>query len=159
MSDYTENSSQVSSMHSPESGAPVHVRRIDHVTLIVANVDASRQFYVGLLGMEEVARPQFSFSGAWFRAGSTLVHLIEQHELSGPAGYPVEVLVRSSRNHHFAFEVDDAAAAAATLKRLGVKLLDDVKYRPDGAIQVFLTDPDGHVVELCTSNPGEIVVD
>lgn len=133
--------------------SPVKVRHIDHVTLVVRDVEASRKFYVGLLGMEEVPRPAFSFGGAWFRAGRTLIHLIEQHDLSGPAGYPVEVLVRSSRNHHFAFEVDDAYAAAQRLKDIGVPLLDDAKRRPDGAIQVFLTDPDHHVVELC-SGPG-----
>jgi catechol 2,3-dioxygenase-like lactoylglutathione lyase family enzyme len=131
--------------------SPVKVRHIDHVTLVVRDVEASRKFYVGLLGMEEVPRPAFTFGGAWFQAGSTLIHLIEQHELSGPAGYPVEVLVRSSRNHHFAFEVDDAYAAAHRLKELGIPLLDDAKRRPDGAIQVFLTDPDHHVVELCSS--------
>lgn len=130
--------------------SPVKVRHIDHVTLVVRDVEASRRFYVGLLGMEEVPRPAFSFGGAWFRAGSTLIHLIEQHDLSGPAGYPVEVLVRSSRNHHFAFEVDDASAAAHRLKEMGIPLLDDAKRRPDGAIQVFLTDPDHHVVELCS---------
>lgn len=132
---------------------PIQVRHIDHVTLIVKDVEASRRFYVGLLGMTEVPRPAFPFGGAWFQAGATLVHLIEEHDRSGPAGYPVEVLVRSSRNHHFAFEVDDAAAAAETLKRLGMPLVDDAKRRPDGAIQMFLTDPDGHVIELCTSHP------
>ena len=132
---------------------PFRVRYIDHVTLIVRDVCASRNFYAGLLGMEEVPRPAFSFGGAWFQAGRTLVHLIEEHDQSGPAGYPAEVLVKSSRNHHFAFEVDDAVAAAESLKRLGIPLVDDAKRRPDGAIQVFLTDPDGHVIELCTTHP------
>lgn len=129
---------------------PVHVRQIDHVTLVVKDVAASRQFYVGLLGMKEVSRPAFPFDGAWFQAGNTLIHLIHEHDKSGPAGYPVEVLVKSSRNHHFAFEVDDARAAAERLKSRGVVLLDDAKLRPDGAVQVFLTDPDSHVVELCS---------
>ena len=133
------------------SASPVQVKHIDHITLVVRNVEASRRFYVGLLGMSEVPRPAFSFGGAWFKAGATLIHLIEEHDRSGPAGYPVEVLVRSSRNHHFAFEVDDARAAAEALKSAGITLLDDAKLRPDGAVQVFLTDPDHHVVELCTS--------
>jgi catechol 2,3-dioxygenase-like lactoylglutathione lyase family enzyme len=131
--------------------SPIQVRQIDHITLVVRNVAASREFYVGLLGMNEVPRPAFNFRGAWFQAGATLVHLIEEHEQSGPAGYPAEVLQKSSRNHHFAFEVDNAELAAATLKQLGIPLVDDAKRRPDGAIQVFLTDPDGHVIELCTS--------
>ncbi|MEZ6122095.1 MAG: VOC family protein [Planctomycetaceae bacterium] len=131
--------------------APLQVRYIDHVTLIVKSVAAARDFYVGLLGMREVNRPAFDFEGAWFQAGSTLVHLIQEHDRSGPAGYPDHVLKKSSRNHHFAFEVDDATAAAELLKARGITLVDDAKRRPDGAIQVFLTDPDGHVIELCTS--------
>ena len=130
------------------SASPVQVKQIDHITLVVRDVEASRQFYVGLLGMQEVPRPAFSFDGAWFKAGSTLIHLIKEHDRSGPAGYPVEVLVRSSRNHHFAFQVEDARASAEKLKSLGITLLDDAKLRPDGAVQVFLTDPDHHVVEL-----------
>ncbi|MEZ6063928.1 MAG: VOC family protein [Planctomycetaceae bacterium] len=135
-----------------QTAAAIQVKYIDHVTLIVKDVEASRQFYVGLLGMEEVDRPAFSFGGAWFQAGSTLVHLIEEHDRSGPAGYPNNALVRSSRNHHFAFEVDDAREAAQILKDRGIDLVDDAKLRPDGAVQVFLADPDGHVIELCTSN-------
>jgi len=70
---------------------------------------------------------------------------------SRPAGYPDGVVKKSSRNHHFAFEVADAKAAAEHLKQKGIELVDDAKKRPDGATQVFLQDPDGHVVELCTS--------
>ncbi len=133
------------------SHSPIKVKHIDHITLVVADVEASRRFYVGLLGMDEVPRPAFSFEGAWFRAGSTLIHLIKEHDRSGPAGYPVEVLVKSSRNHHFAFEVGNAKLVAEQLKAMGVNLLDDAKLRPDGAVQVFLTDPDHHVVELCSA--------
>ncbi|HIF00918.1 MAG TPA: glyoxalase [Planctomycetes bacterium] len=135
------------------AAAPIQVKHLDHVTLIVKDVEASRQFYVGMLGMTEVSRPGFDFGGAWFQAGATLVHLIQEHEASGPAGFPDGILKKSSRNHHFAFEVDDARAAAEILKTLGVELVSDAKTRPDGAVQVFLTDPDGHVVELCSSSP------
>lgn len=131
--------------------APIQVKYIDHVTLVVKDVARSRHFYVNILGMEEVERPAFNFGGAWFQAGATLIHLIEEHSESGPAGFPVEVLRKSSRNHHFAFEVDDANAAAETLKTLGLELVDEPKKRPDGATQMFVTDPDGHVIELCTS--------
>lgn len=133
------------------ASSPIQVQHIDHITLVVKSVPASRSFYVGLLGMTEVERPAFDFAGAWFQAGATLIHLIEEHDRSGPAGFPDEILKKSSRNHHFAFEVADAHAAAEILKSQGIELVDDAKTRPDGAVQVFLTDPDGHVVELCTS--------
>lgn len=132
--------------------SPVQVRQIDHITLVVRDLDASRQFYVGLLGMQEVARPAFSFQGAWFQAGATLIHLILERDMSGPAGMG-DGRIRTSRNHHFAFSVDDARACARCLKELGIELLSDAKLRPDGAVQVFLVDPDQHVVEL--TSPAE----
>lgn len=36
------------------------------------------------------------------------------------------------------------------MKELGVPIVDGPKSRPDGYIQVFVTDPDGHVIELCS---------
>ena len=128
---------------------PIQVKSIDHVTLIVKEIEASRRFYVEQLGMEEVGRPDFDFNGAWFQAGATLIHLIEEHAKSGPAGFPEgAVKKKSSRSHHFAFLVEDAYAAAERLKEMGLPLVADAKLRPDGAVQVFVQDPDGHVVEL-----------
>ncbi|MCH2211399.1 MAG: VOC family protein [Fuerstiella sp.] len=133
----------------------IRVQHIDHVTIVVKDLKRSREFYVDLLGMEEVDRPNFSFSGAWFRAGATLLHLIEEHAESGVAGTSVD-RSRNSRCHHFAFEVADARAAAGVLRDRGVSLLQEVKLRPDGAVQMFVGDPDGHVVELCTSTMSKL---
>ena len=128
----------------------VSVLQLDHVTFVVKDLASSRRFYVDVLGMQEVPRPAFSFAGSWFQAGKTLIHLILEHDLSGPAGYPVEVLQRSTRNHHIAFAVHDARVAAAQLKAAGIPLMDDAKLRPDGAVQVFILDPDNHIIELCS---------
>ena len=128
----------------------ISVRHIDHVTIVVKDLTRSRDFYVGLLGMSEVERPAFSFAGLWFQAGTTLLHLIEEHDKSGRAGTDAD-RAHNSRCHHFAFEVDDARDAAQHLNSLGVPLVDNAKLRPDGAVQMFLADPDGHMVELCSS--------
>jgi len=128
----------------------IRVKNIDHVTIVVKDLNRSREFYVGLLGMDDVARPGFSFSGAWFQAGATLLHLIEEHDKSGLAGV-AKNRAHNSRCQHFAFEVEDTYAAAQILKDRGQALIHDAKIRPDGAVQVFVADPDGHVIELCTS--------
>lgn len=132
------------------SASPIQVRSIDHVTLVVKDLDVSRQFYVDLIGMDEVPRPAFDFPGLWFKSGSTLIHLIGEHDKSGPAGYPDQVGRSSTRNHHLAFLVDDAAAVAEVLKERNIPLVSDAKHRPDGAVQVFAHDPDGHVIEFCS---------
>lgn len=128
----------------------IRVKSIDHVTLVVKDLEASRRFYVDLLGMSEVARPAFSFAGAWFQAGPTQIHLILEHPGSGPAGNLLPLELRSSRSHHLAFLVDDAAATVGHFKQSGVTILSGPKSRPDGFVQVFVADPDGHVVELCS---------
>ena len=128
---------------------PVRVQSLDHVTIVVKDLAATRRFYVEVLGMDEVARPNFSFAGQWFQAGPTLIHTILEFEGSGPAGLGGGA---NSRGHHFAFLVDDAHAAARRIAALGIPFVSPLKLRPDGAAQLFIHDPDGHLVEL-TSVP------
>ncbi len=132
------------------ASAGLRVKTLDHVTLVVKDLDKSRRFYVDVLGMRETRRPAFSFEGLWFQAGTTQIHLIKEYAGSGPAGNLVAAERRTARTHHFAFEVDDAEATIAWLKKCEVKILDGPKPRPDGYMQVFVEDPDGHVVELCS---------
>ncbi|MCG6158533.1 VOC family protein [Rubinisphaera margarita] len=130
----------------------VQVEAIDHVTLVSSSLEASRRFYVELLGMEEVPRPNFNFKGAWYRAGNTLVHLILAHDQSGPAGMFSPEQKRSTRTHHLAFRVPDANAAWEAIQSSDIpyEVVSPPKFRPDGAVQVFLADPDGHVIELAS---------
>lgn len=133
-----------------EAAAPIRVKHIDHVTVVVEDLDASRKFYVHALGMQEVPRPKFSFDGLWFQAGPTQIHLILEHAQSSKAGVAEpSAAMQLSRTHHFAFEVDDAHAAARRIIELGIPIVSGPKERPDGAVQVFVCDPDGHVIELC----------
>ncbi len=130
------------------SAAPIRVQHIDHVTLVVKDLEASRAFYVGALGMQEVPRPSFGFAGLWFQAGTTQIHLILEHAESGPARIFVPEQCSISRTHHFAFEVNDAQATLARLSELGIPLADGPKQRPDGPTQLYIHDPDGNLVEL-----------
>lgn len=132
----------------------IQVKALDHVTLVVKDLERSRAFYCDVLGMKQVERPGFSFQGSWFQAGSTQIHLILEHDDSGPAGINKPEHLISTRTHHFAFEVEDGHAAGRRLMELGCPIVSGPKERPDGAVQVFVTDPDGHVVELCSPPHG-----
>ncbi len=125
----------------------IRVQSLDHVTIVVKDLVATRRFYVDLLGMQEVERPKFQFVGQWFQAGPTLIHTILEAPGTGRAGLTRE---ENTRGHHFAFLVDDAQAAYVRLQELGVEVISPPRNRPDGAVQVFLQDPDGHLVELCS---------
>lgn len=124
-----------------------HVKSLDHVTIVVKDLAATRRFYVEALGMAEVARPNFTFAGQWFQAGPTLIHTILEYEGSSRAGLGEE---KNTRGHHFAFLVDDAHAAEQRMLAFGVPIVRHATTRPDGATQVFVHDPDGHLIELCS---------
>ncbi len=131
----------------PAAG-PIGVRGIDHVTLVVDDLERSAAFYVDLLGMRRVERPGFNFPGLWFQAGSSQIHLILKHDKSSYVGLPdAPPEAGAGRVFHFAFEVADCQIAVDRLKTAGVRVRG-TGLRPDGCHQVWCYDPDGHVVEL-----------
>lgn len=117
------------------------VRELNHVALHVRDVERSKSFYGEVLGLSSLARPAFSFPGAWFALGEQELHLIGGNatEASG-----------HRRGNHFALLVDDLDAWVSELTSKGIETEGPFE-RPDGARQVFFADPDGHVIELCTS--------
>ena len=127
---------------------PLQIKSFDHLTLIVADLDATRDFYVGLLGMQESPRPAFDFPGAWFTAGEVQIHITVASQLAGLAGWGDRQVQSVSRGHHFAFQVDDVQAATVRLKELGIEIGSGPKTRPDGAQQIYIYDPDRHLLEL-----------
>lgn len=126
----------------------INVKRIDHITLVVKDLENSRKFYVDLLGMQEVERPGFRFAGAWYQVGDAQIHLILEHPESGPARSDVPEECEISRTRHFAFEVADAHATADLLRGLEIEIVAGPKQRPDGPTQLYIFDPDRHLVEL-----------
>ena len=42
--------------------------RLDHVSLLVADVPAALRFYAGALGLRELPRPPGAAPGAWLQA-------------------------------------------------------------------------------------------
>ena len=123
---------------------------LQHVALIISDVDASRRFYGEQLGMEELARPaSFGFGGAWYQAGGQEIHLIAAADTSaragwGGAGPQADVGLAT----HLAFEVDDLEAECSRLGSIGVEACSAIRPRGDGVVQIYFEDPDGHLVEL-----------
>jgi catechol 2,3-dioxygenase-like lactoylglutathione lyase family enzyme len=123
--------------------------RIQHVGLIVSDLERSRRFYGEVLGLEEVARPpNFTFAGAWYRLDGTEIHLLAEADTTGGAGQDAGNGAAQGMTHHVAFEVDDLGDALSRLARHGVPLAGGPMPRGDGYVQAFFFDPDGHVLEL-----------
>ncbi len=124
------------------------VKTIDHVTLVVKDLERSRQFYCDLLGMAEIARPNFGFPGLWFQAGNTQIHMNVEGPEAGTAGMPPFDGESPSRGFHFAFEVEDCDAAAEQLRQMGIEIVTGPRPRPDGPRQMYIYDPDNYLVEI-----------
>ena len=145
-----------SSARPPSSESPtVQTRRFDHVGLVVSDLAASVAFYRDRLGLREVPRPAFSFRGAWLASGDAVIHLLEENVGNGRGGQAIPDVEHLSRTRHLAFEVDDASDAATKLQQAGVSIVVGPKFRPDGAVQAYLHDPDGHLIELYSDPPCE----
>lgn len=126
--------------------------RIDHGGLLVSDVARSVRFYVDALGLTEVTRPStFDTPGAWLQVGDQQIHLIGETEpgraqAMTPAYDHAEVVI--GYGTHLALVVDDLDEALARAARAGVTPPGEVFARGDGVKRVFVTDPDGHVIEL-----------
>lgn len=130
----------------------MNIRKADHVALIIANVERSRQFYSRVLGMQEVPRPRsFNFPGAWLETGPFSIHLI-QEDVEGRTrqlnpGYEAGELAIGHATH-VAFEVDDLEETMQHLRTQGVKIVGGPRPRGDGVQQLYICDPDGYVIEF-----------
>src|SRR5262245_51089633 len=115
---------------------------LNHVAIYVNDLKRSCEFYATVLRLEQIQRPAFDFPGAWFRLGAAQ----ELHLIAGENATP---MVSRPRGNHFALRVDDLESWREHVKPFGVIVRGPVK-RPDGALQLFVVDPDNHIVELFT---------
>lgn len=120
------------------------ITRINHVTLIVDDLEKSARFYEEEMGLEPVAAFLFDYPTAFFRiTDDTQLHLTEWED-------------KMSFRGHLCVEIDDFNKMFYRMKELGI--IDTtpwgkVRQLPDGAMQMFVRDPAGNLLEL--SSPPE----
>jgi methylmalonyl-CoA/ethylmalonyl-CoA epimerase len=99
--------------------------RIAHIGIAVDALEGILPFYRDLLGLPE--EPLDDADGAriaGFRAGESLVELLEAKDPASPIGKFVSR--RGSGIHHICFAVDDLNATLDRCRRAGVRLIDEV---------------------------------
>ncbi len=129
---------------------PLH--GLHHYTLRPVDLDATKDFYVDLLGLEVGYRPPLAFPGYWlYTGGQPTVHLIGPRE-NDPGG-PVRERGPTGLLDHIAFSCTGLAEMKQRLAQRGIAYEERVIPR-DRQTQLFLRDPDGVAVEL-NYPPGE----
>ncbi len=116
----------------------IQFKRLDHVQVSIpkGNEDRARDFYGGLLGLEEIEKPEVlrKNGGLWYSVADVQLHV------------GAEDAVAPSKRHP-AFEVEEVKSVRAYLERHGVRVKDE----PDipGVVHRFsLFDPFGNRIEL-----------
>jgi len=126
---------------------------IDHVALVVRDLDATLRLYVDTLGFERVYRETIADQGVeavGLRAGDSIVELLRPFDESSPiARFRGDA---ETKLHHTAYRVADISAELARLRAKGVRLIDEVPRRGAHGNTIAFLHPKstgGSLVELC----------
>ncbi len=113
--------------------------RLDHVGIIVHNIDESLKTYRDLLGfalLERVLIPEQRVEAAFLDAGNSTIELIAPTDTeSGTARF---LQNRGEGTHHLCYEVDDIVAALAQLQAQGLRLIDEAPRRGVHGLVAFI---------------------
>ncbi len=128
------------------------IKRINHVAIIVPDLDASLSFWRDALGLElthtENVASQESLV-AFLPAGDSEVELVKPTtDTSGAAKFLAK---RGPGLHHIALEVDDLDAMLIRLKEKGVRLINETPITAAGGNRAAFIHPEsanGVLVEL-----------
>jgi methylmalonyl-CoA epimerase len=130
----------------------VHVKRIDHVGIAVADLAAAKRLYEDLLGLKLTREEVVSDQGVrtyFYPVAGVKLELLESMDAAGPIARHLEK--RGPGLQHLAVEVDDIEAAIAELRGKGVRMLDETpRAGVEGSKIAFLhpKDSQGVLLEL-----------
>ena len=100
--------------------------RIDHIGIVVHNIDESLKTYQEQLGftlLERVMIPEQLVEAAFLDAGNGTIELIAPiDDTSGTARF---LQRRGEGTHHICFEVTNIEVALSELRQQGVRLIDE----------------------------------
>ena len=128
------------------------IKRVNHLGVIVGDLDEAVQSFTEHLGLELDHVEQYGdeLDIAFLPCGETLVELIKPLKDQGSnADYLKQ---HGPGIQHVAFEVDDLDAALAELAERGVEPLGDAPLPGAGNTRIAFLDPQafgGILVELC----------
>lgn len=147
------------------------IRAIDHINIVVSDLERSVKFYTELLGFKEINRVHLE--GEWIEeivglkdVAADVVFIVAPEEepkvellcYKTPDGesLPPNSLANTIGLRHIAFRVDDIQTAAKKLEDAGVKLLSKPIAVPqtlmaDNPIRktlCYFHDPDGVLLEI-----------
>ncbi len=110
-----------------------------HVSIHADDLEESSRFYEDVFGLRRVPSPDFEHPVVWLELGDQQLHLFLRD-------------VPAPEFHHIGIDVDDFEAAYRLACERGLFDRDawspNVRELNDGAVQMYLRDPAGNLVEV-----------
>lgn len=120
--------------------ARIKINTINHVGLPISNRAGAMNMYRDVMGLRVIPHQVEGNTLAWTEfADGSMLHLIDPPAADSADG-----------RQHIAFEVDDLDVVIEALKEAGVALSGQPGVRHDGQRHLFVNDPDGNRIEICT---------
>ena len=111
---------------------------VNHVQVNVpsADLERAREFYIGFMGMKEIARPStFKSKGIWMHAGGFEMHIGLEDNVN-----------RAATRAHVAYEVSDISAWRKKVESAGYAVKDQPLI--PGYDRFQFRDPFGNNIEI-----------
>lgn len=119
--------------------------KVNHIAVHVSELQASKEFYTSILGLNEIEEPFKDGLHAWFSIGAgSALHIIEAPNT------PTEI----SKVNHLCFSLENMDAFIQRLKDTNYPFESwpgekgKVTIRVDGIRQIYIQDPDGTWIEI-----------
>lgn len=135
------------------NGGVVKITKIDHLGIAVKSIDAGKNFWTDVLGLEfegtETVEAQ-KVTTAFLPVGESEVELLESTAPDGPVAKYIEK--KGEGVQHVAFRVENIEEALQELKDKGIRLIDETPRMGAGGAKIAFLHPKataGVLVELC----------
>ena len=127
--------------------------QIDHVAIVVKDLEATIRLYTQTLGFEQLYRETVEDQGieaVGLKAGDSVIELLRPLDESSPiARYRGDA---ETRLHHTAYRVDDIERELQRLRDAGVRLIDEKPRKGAHGNRIAFLHPKstgGVLIELC----------
>lgn len=118
------------------------IRRIEHVAIVVKDLDASRHFWEDIMGIAWKGSERFperNVEVAMYPVGESMIELV--CGTTPEAAYTSLARDKGEFLHHVCLEVESLDAALAELRAKGVRLRDEVPRPGHGGARIAFLDP------------------
>lgn len=86
-----------------------------------------------------------------FDTGATILSINTRQSVKEEIGLDVPESVTKTQTFEIGFVVDDVEETIENFRNQGIPIMKEPTKKPWGQTVAYITDPDGHYIEICTA--------